>query len=81
MPYVFDNLLLSEPSCDYVNERDLAFAAQVADYWVHFATHAGSATTALPGPVTWEACTRGRDRLLRIGNMFIHNFTHFSGCS
>ncbi|MFI8319712.1 carboxylesterase/lipase family protein [Kosakonia cowanii] len=67
VPYVFDNLRLSEPSCDYVNERDLAFAAQVADYWVHFATHAGSATTALPGPVTWEACTGGRDRLLRIG--------------
>jgi para-nitrobenzyl esterase len=67
VPYVFDNLRLSEPSCDYVNERDLAFAAQVADYWVHFATHAGRETTYLPGPVMWEACTGGRDRLLRIG--------------
>jgi para-nitrobenzyl esterase len=34
VPYVFDNLMLTEPACHYVNERDLAFAAKVADYWV-----------------------------------------------
>ncbi len=67
VPYVFDNLLLSEPANSYVNARDLAFAAHIADYWVQFATHATRHTDALPGPVNWLACVRGRDRLLRIG--------------
>ena len=33
VPYVFDTFGQVEPSRQYVNERDLAFAAQVADYW------------------------------------------------
>lgn len=42
VPYVFDTLGQVEPSRQYVNERDLAFAAQVADYWVSFARNAGA---------------------------------------
>ncbi|CAI8898360.1 carboxylesterase/lipase family protein [Kosakonia quasisacchari] len=67
VPYVFDNLMLSEPSRSYVNPRDLAFAAHIADYWVRFAAQAERRTEALPGPVNWLACVRGRDRLLRMG--------------
>ena len=65
VPYVFDTLTLAEPAKNYVNERDLAFSARVADYWVNFARSAGS--TVLDGPVPWPAAVRGRDRLLRIG--------------
>ena len=43
VPYVFDTFGQVEPSRQYVNERDLAFAAQVADYWVSFARDAGHA--------------------------------------
>ena len=39
---VFDTFGQVEPSRQYVNERDLAFAAQVADYWVSFARDAGA---------------------------------------
>lgn len=67
VPYVFDNLMLSEPSRSYVNPRDLAFAAHLADYWVQFARHASRHCESLAGPVNWLACVRGRDRLLRIG--------------
>ncbi|MGY5956987.1 carboxylesterase/lipase family protein [Kosakonia sp. BK9b] len=66
VPYVFDNLLLSEPSCHYVNDDDLAFAAHIADYWVAFA-RAEPLVAVLPGPMHWRAAVRGRDRLLRIG--------------
>ncbi len=66
MPYVFDTLGQVEPSRQYVNERDLAFAAQVADYWVSFARDAG-ARDSLAGPTRWPACRKGRDVLLRIG--------------
>lgn len=67
VPYVFDNLALAEPSCRYANERDVAFAAQIADYWVRFARSADRSCNALSGPVRWLACVNGRDRLLRIG--------------
>lgn len=67
VPYVFDTLGHIPPSCDYVSPRDLAFAAQVADYWVNFARHASAEHTVLTGPVRWPASVRGRDRLLRIG--------------
>ena len=67
VPYVFDTLGHIPPSCDYVTPRDLAFAAQVADYWVNFARHASAEHTILTGPVRWPASVRGRDRLLRIG--------------
>ncbi len=33
VPYVFDNLRLTNPVRRYASEADLAFAAQVADYW------------------------------------------------
>ncbi|MBF9207907.1 carboxylesterase family protein, partial [Enterobacter hormaechei] len=66
VPYVFDTLGQVEPSRQYVNERDLAFAAQVADYWVSFARDAG-ARDSLAGPTRWPACRKGRDVLLRIG--------------
>ena len=66
VPYVFDTLGQVEPSRQYVNERDLAFAAQVADYWVSFARDAG-ARDSLVGPTRWPACRKGRDVLLRIG--------------
>ncbi|POT55242.1 carboxylesterase [Citrobacter amalonaticus] len=67
VPYVFDTLTLAEPSRNYVNENDLAFAAHIADYWVNFARNACRDCEVLPGPVRWPACIRGRDRLLRIG--------------
>ncbi|WP_276641042.1 carboxylesterase/lipase family protein [Siccibacter turicensis] len=67
VPYVFDNLTLAEPLCQHVDEQDLAFAGQVADYWVQFARAATAQTSVLEGPVRWPASTRRRDRLLRIG--------------
>ncbi|HBR1907741.1 TPA: carboxylesterase/lipase family protein [Klebsiella quasipneumoniae subsp. similipneumoniae] len=66
VPYVFDNLRLTDPVRQYASEADLAFAAQVADYWVQFARVA-SGEQVLAGAVRWPACLRGRDRLLRIG--------------
>ena len=53
------------PSRQYVNERDLAFAAQVADYWVSFARDAGprdSPQGRRAGPSAGKGGT-----LLRIG--------------
>lgn len=67
VPYVFNTLTLAEPSRNYVNENDLAFAVHVADYWVNFARHASRSCDVLHGPVRWPACIQGRDRLLRIG--------------
>ncbi|MFG0515653.1 carboxylesterase/lipase family protein [Kluyvera intermedia] len=67
VPYVFDTLGQISPSRDYVTESDLAFAGQVADYWVSFARDASISHTVLSGPVRWPAAVRGRDRLLRIG--------------
>ncbi|MGK9174987.1 carboxylesterase/lipase family protein [Yokenella regensburgei] len=67
VPYVFDNLTLTEPARRYVNKRDRAFAAHVADYWVSFARHASARNVTLAGPVPWQASVKGRDRLLRIG--------------
>ncbi|WP_407732721.1 carboxylesterase/lipase family protein [Pseudocitrobacter faecalis] len=67
VPYVFDTLTLAEPARFYVNDRDRAFAAQVADYWVNFAHHASATCTVLNGPTRWPASLQGRDRLLRIG--------------
>lgn len=67
IPYVFDTLNQIEPSRQYVNERDLVFAAQVADYWVSFAHHASRTCDALHGPVRWPASRKGRDVLLRLG--------------
>lgn len=67
VPYVFDTLGQVEPSRTYVNERDLTFAAQVADYWVEFARHASPSGEALNGPVRWPACKKGRDVLMRLG--------------
>lgn len=67
VPYVFDTLGTVEPSRRYVNEHDLAFSAQVADYWVNFARHASQTCDALQGPTRWLACRKGRDVLLRIG--------------
>jgi para-nitrobenzyl esterase len=67
VPYVFDTLSQVEPARHYVNESDLAFSAQVADYWVSFARHASANDDTLPGPVRWPASVKGRDRLLRIG--------------
>lgn len=65
VPYVFDTLALAEPARRYVNARDLAFSARVADYWIRFAR--GADRQVLDGPVPWPAAVRGRDRLLRIG--------------
>ncbi|MGU3522665.1 carboxylesterase/lipase family protein [Enterobacteriaceae bacterium C23F] len=67
VPYVFDTLTLTEPARQYVNEHDLAFAKQVADYWVSFAREASVTNDTLHGPVRWPAAIKGRDRLLRIG--------------
>lgn len=67
VPYVFDTLTLAEPAREYVNERDLAFSARVADYWVNFARHAGRDCATLNGAIRWPACIKGRDVLLRIG--------------
>ncbi|EKK4080199.1 carboxylesterase/lipase family protein [Cronobacter dublinensis] len=67
VPYVFDNLALADPVKAYATAADRAFAGQVADYWVRFATDANAQSQALDGPVRWLACVRGRDRLLRIG--------------
>lgn len=67
VPYVFDTLGQIIPSRDYVTEGDLAFAAQVADYWVGFAREASAGHTVLAGAVRWPAAVRGRDRLLRMG--------------
>ena len=63
---MFDNLRLTDPVRQYASEADLAFAAQVADYWTQFARLASGEQT-LSGAVRWPACLRGRDRLLRIG--------------
>lgn len=65
--YVFNTLPLTPPAREYVNERDLQFAAQVGDYWVSFARSAGAQSKALPGPLSWPACIKGRDRTLRLG--------------
>jgi para-nitrobenzyl esterase len=67
VPYVFDTLGHVEPSRQYVNQQDLDFCAQVADYWVSFARHASRKSDVLPGPVRWPACRKGRDVVLRIG--------------
>lgn len=67
VPYVFDTLTLAEPARFYVNARDRAFAAKVADYWATFAHHASAACTVLNGATRWPASVQGRDRLLRIG--------------
>lgn len=65
--YVFNTLQLSPPASEYVNERDLQFADHIGDYWVSFARRAGAHSKALPGPVSWPASTKGRDRTLRLG--------------
>ena len=67
VPYVFDTLRLTEPTKNDVDEDDLAFSAQVADYWVNFARYRPGEPPVLDGPVRWQASTRGRDRLLRLG--------------
>lgn len=67
VPYVFDTLATTPPACQYVNGRDLAFARQVADYWVQFATVADTHHLQLEGPLNWPACIKHRDRTLRIG--------------
>jgi para-nitrobenzyl esterase len=67
VPYVFDNLALTEPARQYVNERDLAFSAHIASYWGHFAHYTRSDSPVLAGPVPWLASVNGRDRLLRMG--------------
>lgn len=59
VPYVFDNLRLTDPVRQYASEADLAFAAQVADYWTQFARLASGEQT-LSGAVRWPACLRGR---------------------
>ena len=48
--YVFDNLDLAEPVRQYANDRDRAFAGQVADYWL----------TSPAWPVTAATISRGR---------------------
>ncbi|VEB98143.1 Para-nitrobenzyl esterase [Cedecea lapagei] len=65
--YVFNTLQLSPPTSEYVNERDLTFAAHIGDYWVNFARSAGEHAKALPGPISWPASIKGRDRTLRLG--------------
>lgn len=67
VPYVFDTLTLAEPARQYVNHHDLAFAAQVADYWVCFARDATPESRLLQGPVRWPACIKRRDSVMRIG--------------
>ncbi|MCU6668165.1 carboxylesterase/lipase family protein [Enterobacteriaceae bacterium H4N4] len=67
VPYVFDTLTLAEPARQYVNANDLAFSAQVADYWVNFARFASRDCDTLNGPLRWPACHHRRDVLLRIG--------------
>ncbi|MBV4411375.1 carboxylesterase/lipase family protein [Enterobacteriaceae bacterium YMB-R22] len=65
--YAFDNLHRTPPASACVSAQDIAFAGQVADYWVAFARHDMAAPPVLPGPVAWPASVRGVDRLLRIG--------------
>lgn len=67
VPYVFDNLRLTEPICRRISVADKAFARAVADYWVSFARDASAHVTALPGPLRWPACDGRHDRLLRLG--------------
>lgn len=64
--YVFDNLRLTDPMCQYANETDLAFAAQVTDYWAQLARVASS-DQALASVVRWPAYLYRWDCLLRIG--------------
>ena len=58
VPYVFDTLGEVEPSRQYVNARDLQFAAHVADYWVSFARDAGH-RDSLPGRRTGQPAVKG----------------------
>lgn len=67
VPYVFDNLATTPPVSDYACARDLAFARQVADYWVTFARTGDGQHPVLHGPVNWPACVRRQDRTLRMG--------------
>ncbi|WP_058910176.1 carboxylesterase/lipase family protein [Entomohabitans teleogrylli] len=67
VPYVFDNLTRTSPTCNYVNAQDLAFSAQVADYWVSFARQAGGEQTLPGGPLAWPACDKRSDWTLRLG--------------
>ena len=67
VPYVFNTLAITPPACDYVNQRDVAFSGQVADFWVQFATRGDARHPVLEGPVNWPACIQRRDRTLRIG--------------
>ncbi|UMX78856.1 hypothetical protein MJ575_16310 [Klebsiella pneumoniae] len=41
VPTVFDNLRLTDPVRQYASEADLAFAAQVADYWTRLRLASG----------------------------------------
>lgn len=67
IPYVFDTLTLTASTKESVNAQDLAFSAQVADYWVDFARRASRDCAVLNGPVPWPAARKGRERLLAIG--------------
>ncbi len=67
VPYVFDNLRLTDPVRQYASEADLAFAAQVADYWTRVCPASPAASRRFPARCAGRRCLRGRDRLLRIG--------------
>lgn len=67
VPYVFDNLMVTAPICQTAEPQDRQFAAAIADYWVQFARSARAESRVLEGVVRWQASTRGRDRLLRMG--------------
>lgn len=65
--YVFDNLQRTPPADEYASASDIAFAGQVADYWVAFARYRTGDAPLLPGAIPWPASLRGADRLLRLG--------------
>lgn len=67
LPYIFDNVRHLLAMQESVNGHDIAFSAQIADYWAAFARY-GVTDASLPGgPVDWPAAIRGHDRLLRMG--------------
>lgn len=74
VPYVFDTLSLTPPASEYVNQNDLTFAGQICDYWTRFARSAGPHSKAIPGPLSWPACVRGKDRTMRLG---VHSRARF----
>ncbi len=67
VPYVFNTLTLTPPASDYVTHSDLAFSAQVCDYWANFAREVTSESNRLEGVLRWPSCARRRDVTMLLG--------------